>query len=292
MTSKMLLLNGPRGCGKSQAEMHLRRSSCFDFELAPCKEHLYLLTYQMFGLTENEFFNIYHNRALKEVPLPEFKVTRIAYDRLRGVLPNIPEAYADLMELSIRQAMIFVSEVVCKPIFGRDYFGVIRAEGLRDPGNYLDDSCGFAEELPPLIDKLGQDNILLIRIYGRGEFSGDSRGYIPDGVIENTLDVYNTGGEQEYLEQIKSIAQMFYGGDSLKLRIDSIKDNLRADAILDELENWKVNDRGGDVYPKDLVEVRFVNGTTDTGPAAKFDWESFGKVNSIYKYRVLEVSTQ
>jgi len=64
------------------------------------------------------------------------------------------------------------------------------------------------------------------------------------------------------------------------------------DAILDELENWKVNNRGEDVYPKDLVEVRFVNGTTDTGPAAKFDWESFGKVNSIYKYRVLEVSTQ
>jgi hypothetical protein len=283
--SKILLLNGPRNCGKSEATRLLKQS--FTLSERPCKAKLYTLTMELFNLAPDVFWDIYNTRSLKEVPLPEFTVSAAAYASLSKVIP-LPSAHGDPMQLSCRQAMIFVSEVVCKPTFGQDYFGVARANAMVDGELAIDDSCGFDEEIPAVIERLGEDNVLLVRIHGRGEFSGDSRAYIHDGTVPNTLDVYNTGSEREYLDQMYDIARLFYGAENLNVnRKVSPVDNFKAQQLQDELDGWLLNKGDRDFDPETMVRVRRVNGTYDQGEAAKFNWLSFGEAESIYKYLVV-----
>lgn len=116
------------------------------------------------------------------------------------------------VKLSIREAMIFVSEVMCKEKFGLDYFGVARANSVRHAEVIVDGSTGFVEELPPLIEKLGQENILLIRVHRNGcTYDGDSRNYIPDGVIHNTIDIDNNSSLGGYFNQVEEAVQKFLG---------------------------------------------------------------------------------
>jgi hypothetical protein len=113
--------------------------------------------------------------------------------------------------------MICVSECLMKPKFGTEYFGQARVNKIkRNEGyDFCDSSTGFIDELYPLIDYLGQENILLFRIYRDGyTFEGDSRNYIPDGVITNTVDVYNNGTEQEYFDKVEAIVRGFLYGNA------------------------------------------------------------------------------
>ena len=94
---------------------------------------------------------------------------------------------------------------------GSGYFGVARAKAIQEGEIAVDSSTGFVEELPPLIERLGQENILLIRVHREGAtFEGDSRNYIPDGVITNTVDVNSVYGKlTEYLEEVERHVEEF-----------------------------------------------------------------------------------
>jgi hypothetical protein len=218
LDAKIVLLNGARMCGKGVVVDHLR-SAGYLLTPAECKETLHYLTMTMFAVPEQRYWEIYNDRSLKEVPLPEF---RINLGEDRDDLEDVLGYYLDHWEcgwrdkefnklnLSVREAMIYVSEVICKPRFGEDFFGVSRAAKLKEGFFYIDDSCGFVEELPPLIDRVGQENILLIRIHRDGcTFEGDSRQMIPDGVIANTFDVYNNGSLEDYFKKMESIVGGF-----------------------------------------------------------------------------------
>jgi hypothetical protein len=173
----------------------------------------------LFGVSPERYWEIYNTRELKEVPLPEFRVVMsvdegseleqiLGYSLKRVMSHNLKIA------LSIREAMIYISELIVKKRFNQDWFGkerVRRMDRYKDvDGNWLpsnvifcDDSCAFVDELSPLIDRIGQENILLLRIYRDGfTFEGDSRDYIPDGVITNTVDITNNGTEDEYKEKV------------------------------------------------------------------------------------------
>lgn len=202
--SKIILLNGPAGCGKNVAVDHLK--TLYPLVDRRCKDHLFTLTQQLFNISPEDFFKIYTNRNLKEIPLPEFEVSEEAANLLSIMLDKQVD-----QQLSIREAMIFVSENICKPSFGEDYFGQHRANSIRDDELAIDDSCGFEEEIAPTIEKLGEDNVLLVRIRGRGNFDGDSRNFIPDGCVSNTVDIYNNKSEDQYLREIGEVAQGFYG---------------------------------------------------------------------------------
>lgn len=200
--TKMLFLNGPIGCGKSELVKYLKqRGPWVDRR---CKDKLFTLTQQLFCVSEERFWEVYDNRELKESPLPDFKLELTEYNRLCKITgkPKIVRyGLPKFIEISVREAMIYVSECVVKPAFGDDYFGIARAESLQDGEWAVEDSCGFILELEPTLEKLGQENCLLIRIHGRGTFAGDSRNYIPDEVVDNTVDVVNSGTEQEFHEE-------------------------------------------------------------------------------------------
>lgn len=222
--SKIILFNSPKNVGKTEAIKYLR-SKGVDLVSADCKEALHELTMTLFGVEPSRYWEIYNTRELKEVPLPEFRVRLTPYD-LHSLENNVGQIGWDAdirwdcndncttVNLSIRQAMIYVSEIIIKPRFNSDWFGQERVRRMEKykglDGNWLpsdvvfcDDSCAFSEELYPLIDRIGQENILLIRIHRDGfTFLGDSRSYIPDGVITNTVDITNNGTEDEYKEKV------------------------------------------------------------------------------------------
>lgn len=219
LNAKIVLLNAPRLAGKGVVVEHLR-SRGFDLIDAGCKETLHQLTMTLFSVPEKRYWEIYNDRSLKEVPLPEFRVDLgLDYLALSDILgydfPHYEDAGVrdkdfNAVNLSIREAMIYVSEVICKPRFGDNFFGVSRASKLQEGLTYVEDSCGFVEELPPLIERVGQDNILLIRIHRDGcTYDGDSRQMIPDGVITNTIDVYNNGSLEDYFSKMQSIVGGF-----------------------------------------------------------------------------------
>lgn len=201
MNSKIVLLNGPIGCGKTDLSNVLVDS--FGFTEKRCKDKLHELTKSFFCVAPDIYESMYSSRYLKETPSRIFNITWGAYEKLCKALGGVSiknvETYRDSVDLSLRLAMIYVSEVICKPTFGNTYFGKARAASIEEGTLVVDDSVGFAEELGPTVDKLGQKNCLLVRVHGRGTFEGDSRSYIEDGVVNNTIDIYNSGTLQEFL---------------------------------------------------------------------------------------------
>lgn len=218
--SKAILFNAPKLAGKDFAINHLKGVLASPLVTREAKDKLHLLTREFFCLSEQRYWEIYNDRSLKEAPLEEFNIqfdfqdlthlSAILGYEVDGIQRN-PTGYS--RNLSIREAMIYVSEVICKPRFGDNYFGIARAKSVLDNEIIVDGSCGFEEELPPLIERLGQDNILLIRVHRNGcTFDGDSRNWIADGVIRNTVDVYNNGSEESYLRQVENIVKGFIYG--------------------------------------------------------------------------------
>lgn len=213
--AKLILLNGPMGCGKSEVVKYL--SKRFPLVERRCKDKLFKLTMEFFCVNPQRFWETYNKRELKEAPLEDYKLEVTEYNKLAKMLGKPNLVRYDLpkyVNISVREAMIYVSEILCKPAFGTDYFGIARTKEITESEIAIDDSCGFAEELTPAIEKLGQENILLVRIHGRGSFEGDSRSYIADGVITNTVDVNNTGLEIEFKRSVLIAVGEFLNGKS------------------------------------------------------------------------------
>lgn len=208
--SKLIILNGGKGCGKSDLVLYIRKILEGKVKVveARCKDRLFTMTADIFGLSTNDFWDLYSDRLSKEMPNPIFTVTPHAYTQLcefLGVdsIPYIRISISGKIAISLRHALIYVSELVAKPLFGQDYFGVCRANAMEVHSGtlYVDDSAlGSMDEVTPSLERLGERNVMAVRIYGRGDFGGDSRSYLPDGALENMIDVHNDGTLKEYLE--------------------------------------------------------------------------------------------
>ena len=212
MEYKLVLFNGPAECGKNSVIDALS----YDMTLTHrrCKDHLFVLVRSLFCLSQNRFNQLYFDRVMKEKPVPEFRLSWYEFENLHKIIPEVKyELQRDgYVFISIRSALIYTSEVICKPAFGQDYFGVARAKSLAidlelsDDWTWVDDSCGFDDEIIPSLELLGQENVMLLRIHGRGQFDAtDSRKYISDGVVNNTIDVYNDGLENDYIALVTKI---------------------------------------------------------------------------------------
>lgn len=212
--TRVILLNSPKNAGKTVARDAVMDSLPLLTEALSFKDHLHELVQKFYNISSDKYWGIYTNRNLKETPLDEFRVSENSYKELCEYL-NTEENYTGRRRLngkcnlSIRESMIHTSELTAKRLFGQDYFGVIAASKMNRNITYIEDSAAFDSEIPPVIERVGQDNILLIRIKGRGDFSGDSRRFISDGVVKNTVDIWNDGTEREYLQQIIPLMTRF-----------------------------------------------------------------------------------
>jgi hypothetical protein len=154
----IIIFNGPPGSGKDEACAFI--SSNYGFKSASFKEQLFIETAKYFGVSIDWFMSDYDNRTIKETKVPE------------------------LGNLSRREALIHVSEVVIKPKYGNAYFGTVAAEQINSVSDYCFSDGGFVDEIYPLINTIGVDNICIVQLYRDGcSYSNDSRSYV-DGIFQ------------------------------------------------------------------------------------------------------------
>ena len=148
---KLIILNAPKGCGKDVAAEYL--ANMYNFHHVEFKAPVEELVKSFYSLTEKEHELLYR-RENKEVP------------------------QSCLMNKSIRDCYIHVSEDVIKPMFGKDVFGTLLANSLEDGVSVASDG-GFTEEVGAVAEVVGAENILIIQIHAEGKtFDGDSRDYL------------------------------------------------------------------------------------------------------------------
>lgn len=188
LKGKTILLNSPPDSGKDITATALKELT--GVKHCEFKSTLFSVAKGITGLSHEDFFKIYNDREKKEEPQEEF------------------------FGMSPREMMIWISEDICKPKFGKLFFGKAAANQVNiETGSVFSDS-GFPDEVFPIADKFGAENIYVVRFNRHGSsFGNDSRDYLqpedcPDGV--NFIDLKNDGDTIEpfvnqILQEIRSI---------------------------------------------------------------------------------------
>ncbi|UNI76978.1 hypothetical protein KpnPVR702_26 [Klebsiella phage KpnP_VR702] len=150
----IIVLNAPPGAGKDTIAKRMAEASTA-FRLASMKEPMWDIAKAMLGTKYDEFVRLYNDRDTKEK----------AFEFLGGLSP--------------RGFFIWISEKVCKPLFGERFFGermLSRVQELKPYEVVLSDG-GFPSELLPALE--AGETIMLVRLHREGfTFEGDSRDYI------------------------------------------------------------------------------------------------------------------
>lgn len=182
-TTKVVILNAPPSSGKDEvAKTFLKfntpaprgTANSVMFSHKEFKSQLIRLAKTIWGIPDDLWDQLYA-RENKETPSPF------------------------LGNMSPRQALIHTSETVIKPNYGTQYFGHFAAKTLNQGIVNVFSDGGFPDEVIPVVDAVGMENILIIRIHRPGfDFSSDSRDYLADGTCKYMVDLYNDGTLQEF----------------------------------------------------------------------------------------------
>lgn len=182
LAGKVILMNGPPDAGKDYATSKLVAATGADHR--EFKNTLHNIAIAMTGLDRDRYFEIYNNKVWKEDPHPE------------------------LLGMSPRGLLIWISEEVCKPKFGEEFFGMPAAGSVNPEVGAVFSDSGFPEEVGPIARKVGAENIYVVRFSREGcSFEGDSRDYLkaedcPEGV--KFIDLANDGDIYDFCKAILS----------------------------------------------------------------------------------------
>lgn len=212
--TKVVLLNSPKGTGKTVTNRLLHEQlyrEGFYVEDIQFKDKLFDLTASLFNLHIEEFMDCYNDRETKENPCVAFQINTQAFldlakyleYSLTEIAERCPPECKDKVWLSTREAMIYVSQFICKPTFGEEYFGEAFAAEIGAQDFVIDDSCGFIEEINPVIEKVGADNVYVVQFTRDGidTFEGDSRGWVNHPDVK-TIRLTNDGELEDFVDDI------------------------------------------------------------------------------------------
>lgn len=197
--ARIVILNSPPRGGKDHGASFLTKliNDSDDTNTAvhrEMKNALIDITATMLGMSRGSFLKNY------DAPCSHSKT---------GWFKDVPMyIVADNPLLSKRQALIHMSERVVKPFFGKEAFGLIEANkvGSEHEDYVFYSDGGFPEEVYPLIEKVGAENVMVIRIHKEGcSFEGDSRQYLtsamfPPDACPVFVELDNVHGEVEQFE--------------------------------------------------------------------------------------------
>lgn len=197
---KVILFNGAKNSGKTIAARDI--ADQFYGYIISASDRLKIGTHWSLN-TDQKVANAYE--SVKDIPCEEFF----------GLTP--------------RQAYINHSEKYLKPLYGtriigdffcKDCIAYVREENW-DTAVFINESLGFVDELYPIIELFGPDNVCIINIhrghvYKNGEiFAGDSRYMItqtPDNLPDvTTFTIYNNDTESEFILRVYEVAKKFLG---------------------------------------------------------------------------------
>jgi len=184
MSKKLIVLNGPPRCGKDTLANCL--ADVFDMSHVKFAGILKHMTHRLYGVNDPD--DIEQFDYCKDAPFPVFY----------GLTP--------------RQAYIGVSEIYIKPTHGIDFFGKRLLERINQIPKklFVARDGGLIEELIPVVEGLGGENVLVVMITRPGcNFDGDSRSYYPASVL------LELGVEYEGLPNNKSLQEFLDNGSLL-----------------------------------------------------------------------------
>lgn len=186
---KVIILNGPPGCGKDTLADHLVYSpgALRNAEKREFKTHLFRVA-----------------ATLAAIPLHEM-ITLNAQKTKNTPCPSLPG------NKSPREWLIYVSENVVKPHLGSTYFGATAAKTLNNEDMaYVFADGGFDVEVAVLAEKVGKNNVLVLQITRPGHsFAEDSRRYITTGIAGTTLGIANDHDEERYLREATKMVSIW-----------------------------------------------------------------------------------
>jgi hypothetical protein len=189
----IVIFNGPPGSGKDEAALYFEEN--YGFSTLSFKEQLFKETIEHFGVNAEWFMEDYGNREIKEKPC------------------------VALNNMSRRQALIYVSEEIIKPKYGKDYFGNKVAEQIEEGNNYVLSDGGFMEELLPLFEKVGPENVIVIQLTREGhDYSSDSRRYINGKLFKEYTIGFGTQIDEQYVlpEQMDVCTYRIHNNGSIR----------------------------------------------------------------------------
>jgi hypothetical protein len=179
----IVIFNGPPGSGKDEAARYFQARG---FKHLSFKHALFRETVREFDVSYKWFMDRYNDRSVKERP----------EKRLRG--------------MSRREALIYTSEEVIKPRYGKDFFGVQVAKEIVNENDYCISDGGFVEELLSVINRIGSDNIVLVQLTRDGcDYSSDSRRYFDGNLVHEYTISKNTPIHQNHVLDEKFQIRMY-----------------------------------------------------------------------------------
>jgi hypothetical protein len=185
----IIVFNGPPQSGKDQSCTLVCER--MNFSHISFKKTLIEETVKYYGVDMYWFMNTYNDT------LPNGSLVK-----------DLPKM--ELGGLSRRNALIHVSEYIYKPLYGKDYFGVKLAETVEHDKDYCCSDGGFTEEIIPLINKVGKENVFVVQLTRDGtDFSKDSRRYLNANLIHEIAINHETRIEEKYILQEKLNLDMF-----------------------------------------------------------------------------------
>lgn len=170
LNRKIILFNGPPRCGKSLGADYV---ASFIRRNAPYMHPCILDFAEPLKRAAHALYCAFHRWDY--------------YDTKEGASQK-GLASGDFLGLSPREAYIALSEEYLKEKHGVEVLGFLMKKRIcREKWSQtaVIPNCGFIDELKPLIDLVGQRNILIIEVHAAGKtFEGDSRRYVGDEVKE------------------------------------------------------------------------------------------------------------
>lgn len=216
--TKLVVLNGPPNCGKDAAGTYLEKYMHGTVNLVSFKKPIFDIVLSLFPITEEEFFSLYNDRKGKESPSNFLRITLPEYVRLCRVMnrdAGLTNGFAPLpntVPISPRDAMIYASECIAKPLFGGEVFGERLLSQLKEGVINVATDGGFQEEVSPSIRKLGEDHVHIVRIYRPDhDYAGDSRGYLSFDYTALNAEVFNTSTLDVFYQDILNTVTGFQG---------------------------------------------------------------------------------
>ncbi|CAL9979449.1 deoxynucleoside monophosphate kinase [Vibrio phage F99] len=131
------------------------------------KDKLMEATATMLNIPVEEFLEYYDTEA-KEVPYVYSKDRLCIVAQLHAHKyewwKDVPMYNIGGKLFSKRQALIYCSETLFKPLLGKEVFGQMFVESLPEEGITFSGDGGFPDEAMPVIRELGKENVLIVRI--------------------------------------------------------------------------------------------------------------------------------
>lgn len=209
--AKVYVFNGPPSSGKNKAgEFLTEHFKVFGSKQLEFKGILFSMAANFLSITVEQFMDGYYDKVKDRSVLDQHIASFSLGDDCKDKLWKDAEIYTTSAlvdgeqvhyRFSKRSALIHVSEVVGKPIFGDDFVGEAAAAQIPEDGHVFFTDSGFPDELVPVAEKVGYENVVVVRVHRDGcTYDGDSRRYLESSDFDDKItfvDIDNDGDLEE-----------------------------------------------------------------------------------------------